>query len=434
MRFELLNKLKFFHADSLHSMLSGLSSSQLENLEKQIDCFGPFLEEQRSALDQNQREEEEEAVSPALEGYPWEERGLLSDRGKSLIGSGKVVAICLAGGLGARLAQGVKGKIPISLTGKTLFQIFFEKVAAASRAYQRPLMVAVMISQQNYDETLTYLKQHQFFHVDPSQVFLFIQEEIPYLDEEGNWFLQEKDLLATAPCGNGDLPRALKKAGILSRWRDLKVQWITITPIDNPLANPFDPFQIGLQESLGVDVTLKAVPRLHEKEEVGILVLKEGRLQIAEYLEQKRDVLKEQVLLANTGLFSFSLDFLNRMSEVSFPWHLSLKKVVFSEKKLWKFEKFLFDGLKIANEIAIVVCSRADTFAPLKRLEGESGIEAVQTALWQKDCRTLERITGLQPPADLLEIDRAFEYPTDSLLKEYKGKKLIPIQGYVGLE
>src|SRR5208283_3798976 len=72
--------------------------------------------------------------------------------GEAALRAGRVAAFTVAGGQGTRLGyDGPKGTFPITpLKGKSLFQVFAEKILAAGRRHGRPLHWFIMTSLQNH--------------------------------------------------------------------------------------------------------------------------------------------------------------------------------------------------------------------------------------------------------------------------------------------
>ena len=84
---------------------------------------------------------------------------------------------------------------------------------------------------------------------------------------------------------------------------------------------------------------------------------------------------------ANIGQFAFSMDFLERMAEVSLPWHIAKKKANAWEKgevSIAKCETFLFDVLPYAKNPKLLLYPRETSYAPLKNLIGDKSPEMVR--------------------------------------------------------
>lgn len=322
--------------------------------------------------------------------------------GRALISSGKVGCIVLAGGDGSRLGwEGPKGTYPISLVKqKTLFQLLYDRVQAASASFGKELKLAVMTSPLNHEHT-----RRAF----PDSVDFFTQNLVPMLDTDGNVLGEER------PNGNGEVLKRFYESGLYEKWRKERVEYLQVILIDNPLAEPFDPNQIGIHFSKGADLTLKAILRENPEEKVGVIGKHNGKLTIIEYSENP----PKDWNLANTSLFSFHMDFVDKTKEVELPHH-EVKKFI-GQKPVLKQECFIFDLLPFAEKSEVILYPRKATFAPLKNRDD---VGVVQRALLERDKEVFHLLTGEKPKEQIFELDAAFYYPTETLKEKWKGKSL----------
>lgn len=119
-------------------------------------------------------------------------------------------------------------------------------------------------------------------------------------------------------------------------------------------------------------------------------------------------------------------------AEEGLPLHIALKpSKTLSEEGVtinnpkpnaWKYERFIFDILPLAQKVAALMVPREACFSPLKNSEGEGSPSSVTAALLQKDKTTLAKITGLPAPNFDFELTQEFHYPTTDLLRKWKGK------------
>jgi UDP-N-acetylglucosamine/UDP-N-acetylgalactosamine diphosphorylase len=262
----------------------------------------------------------------------------------------KMACLILAGGQGTRFGSKLpKGITPFGYNPTTtLFQIILSKIQAKGKH----LPVAIMTSPFTHDATRNYLEQHDWFGLD---IELFQQDVFPMCDEEGNM------MMTNAPDGNGKVFSLLVQRGIWEKWRDCGIKFVQVIPIDNPLANPFDEELISIHEEKKVELVLRAIERNDPKESLGIVGVQKGRLSIQEYSEWDG---RKGYTLGNTGLFSCSMPFIQRVADLSLPWHLARKK--HDGKWVWKFEKFIFDLFPYADTYRILLSDRNKCFAPIK--------------------------------------------------------------------
>ena len=337
----------------------------------------------------------------------------------------------LAGGQGTRLGTSLpKALVEVTpIRKKTLLQLFCEKTAAASFAYENPLQIAIMTSSLNHQQIADYLLQNSYFGLKESQVKLFMQDDAPFVNEEGNWIEETPGNFAAGPDGNGHSLKKLMESGIGKHWKEQGIESLIVLPIDNPLADPFDAALCGEHALKNQDVTIKAIKRADPAEKVGVVVLQDGKVAVQEYSELPDHF---DAPLAHTGLFCFSLSFVERIAQLELPWHLARKS--YRGHKIWKFERFLFDVLSHTQKAGVLVYPREDVYAPLKNLEGHHSLETVQRALSAFDRRLVADLTKLPEPSHLFELDPAFYYVSLDRKKVWSGKTLPVLDYYPAAE
>jgi UDP-N-acetylglucosamine/UDP-N-acetylgalactosamine diphosphorylase len=317
-----------------------------------------------------------EVFEPVLEADPasptWAPLGI------HRLTQGTVASLILAGGQGSRLGASVpKALVIVTPDGaKTLLELHLEKIQQASILHQTKIPCAIITSPENHDVIAQFLKTKGLEEL----ATLVMQNEAPFLDDDGNWILREDGKLAKGPDGNGYALHLLQKNGILKEWRAAGIQEITLVPIDNPLADPVDPVLIGYHVAHPADVTLKVITRHNPEEKVGIIVRKNGHVAVQEYSELPSS-LPKQTCLAHIGLFALSLDFAERVSKEELPWHLARKQDPASKQLVWKFERFIFDVLPFSHKTNLLLYPRDDVYSPLKNATGEKSLATVQAAL-----------------------------------------------------
>ena len=342
-------------------------------------------------------------------------------KGEELLSQGKVACLVLAGGQGTRLGNSLpKALVEVTpVRKKTLLQRLCEKTAAASTLYKTPLQMAIMTSTFNHQEITEYLVKNDYFGLNASQVHLFMQDSVPFVNDEGNWIVEASGAFAAGPDGNGHSLRKLIESGIGTKWKEQGIESLIVLPIDNPLADPFDAALCGDHVLNHREVTIKAIERSDPSEKVGVLVSLKGQLAVQEYSELPEHF---EAPLAHIGLFCFSFSFIEKVAEVELPWHLARK--TYGNQKIWKFERFLFDVLAHTEKAGVLVYPREDVYAPLKNLEGRQSLETVQQALVAFDKRLVADLTKMPEPSHLIELDPAFYYLSPDHKKNWQGKTL----------
>jgi len=440
-------KLRAIKQQHIFAWYDELTPSKKEKLLRQISKIDiPVFRLQQQLLSKKNRSLR--GVQPvsnyALRGH---KENLM--QGQNLIAEGKVACLIIAGGQGTRLQwRGPKGTFPISLIkNKSLFQVFAEKILAASVFFQRKLSVAIMTSSQNHAETVSFFSKNNFFGLNHKQVDFFVQDSLPLLDSKGNLFLSKKEEFATGPDGNGSALSLLVSNGIWKRWYSTGVRFVNVILVDNPLADPFDPELIGHQHNQGADAVIKCIVRELANEKVGILIKQNDRLKVVEYTELSDDeryaTVKTSKLkhsLANISLFCFTMDFIKDASQAQLPLHIAHKSapclnrngdiVEPNTPNSWKFERFLFDTLLLTDKVHTLVYPREECFAPLKNAFGEASVSNVQRALLFRDRAIIRNLTNTPAPPFPIELAQQFYYPTEELKTKWKGKT-IQQPGYI---
>lgn len=365
--------------------------------------------------------------------------------GREAIARGKMGCLIVAGGQGTRLKlNGPKGLYPISnIRKKSLFQLFAEKIVAAGRQVNHTLSTAIMSSPLNHAMTKTYFDAHAQFGLKNKQLDIFSQNMLPFLDENGNLFLEKKGTIAFGPDGNGSALHNFWNQGIGPKWKEMGIEYVNFVLIDNPLADPFDAELLGFHISNNNTITIKCTSKLSPDEKVGVLVQREGKVNVIEYSEMpesERNALNQKGTLkhscANISLFCINLAFIEELCKkhTPLPLHPAFKSapsLTNKENKAWKFEYFIFDILPLADKVEALIYPREKCFAPLKNISGMDSPATVQLALLHQDRDTYEKLFGKKPPAGVFELAQDFYYPTDLLLDIWKNK--IPFNDpYIG--
>ena len=176
-------------------LLKGIEQLSLEKLSiflAQLQKYDPALARKQKELVLNAKKTKDCIDQPCI---AFERSGNAQDdaRGQELVRQGKVGCLIMAGGQGTRLGyNGPKGAVPVTpIMRKSLFQLFCERVKAASSFAERPLPLCIMTSPLNHDQTITFFEEHSYFGLCPLQVTFFQQEMLPFLDDCGHWLLEE---------------------------------------------------------------------------------------------------------------------------------------------------------------------------------------------------------------------------------------------------
>ncbi|MFM1823509.1 MAG: hypothetical protein RI967_1775 [Planctomycetota bacterium] len=379
-------------------------------------------------------------------------------RGEELLRAGKLAAFTVAGGQGTRLGwKGPKGTYPATVvTGKPLFRVFAEQIAATERRYGRAIPWYIMTSPLNDADTRAFFADNNWFGRDPADTFLFPQGTMPSIDFDGKLVLESPGAIAVNPDGHGGSIRALHASGALEDMKARGIEHLSYFQVDNPLVRIADPAFLGLHadpaRSSG-EMSSKMVAKRDAAEKVGVFCEAAGRTVVVEYsdlpaeLAQATDAAGR--LRFNAGsiaLHLISVAFLDRLTAGDFalPFHKARKKVPYwcdargatvdpAEPNAIKFEAFVFDALPLAAKSLVLETAREDEFAPIKNASGDDSPATSHQLQSNRAAAWLER-AGIRIPrrpngdADLrLEIDPATALDADDLDADEIAAQLPPI-------
>jgi len=322
------------------------------------------------------------------------------DAGAEAIQAGRVAAFTVAGGQGTRLGyDGPKGTYPVTpVTGKTLFQVFAEKIARSGERFGRTIPWFIMTSEINHAATVDAFEANDYFGLPKGSVHFFTQGLVPAVGRDGKILLSAKDKIAMTPDGHGGSLRALVRSGAVDTMKEAGIDTVSYFQVDNPIIRCIDPAFIGFHVLGGSELSSKMVPKAYALEKVGHFCVQEGVTKVIEYSDMPAEMQEETDddgnLRFNAGsvaIHVFDRDFIARAGgdskDARLPFHRANKKIPYvdaegnevspEEPNGIKFEMFVFDALPLAGNPVIIEAPRADDFSPVKNAEGR---DSPQTA------------------------------------------------------
>lgn len=356
--------------------------------------------------------------------------------GEALIRAGKVACFTVAGGQGSRLGyEGPKGCFPTSCaTEKSLFRIFAEGILGTQRRHEVTIPWYIMTSPLNHDATVAFFEEHGHFGLNASAVRFFPQGVMPSFDKEtGKLLLAEPGVLATNPDGHGGSFKALRVSGALDDMKQRGVEHLSYFQVDNPLTRPVDPVFLGLHASSpdsSGQFSSKMVAKATWNEKVGVFCVADGKTQVIEYSDLPEDLAKltdDQGNLAfNAGsvaIHAIGVEFIDKVTSndaFALPFHRAIKKVPFvdpetgqrnepAEPNAIKLERFVFDGIPIADHSIVVETARIEEFAPVKNATGTDSIESSKVLQTERAAQWLESNGVSVPRRDDGSVDAVIE-------------------------
>jgi UDP-N-acetylglucosamine/UDP-N-acetylgalactosamine diphosphorylase len=297
-----------------------------------------------------------------------------------------------------------------------------------------------MTSDANDAQTRAFFKQHNYFGLNPQDVFIFQQGMMPAFGSDGRLLLGERSSLALSPDGHGGSLRALHRSGALSDMRKRGVEHLSYFQIDNPLVHTIDPLFLGLHDLTGSEMSSKTIPKAGPLEKVGNFVEADGVVQVIEYSDFPDELAKQTnpdgSLRFNEGsiaIHALRVSFVERLNaggNLNLPWHRADKKVPFVDENgnvikpdkpnAVKLEQFVFDAIPLAKNAIVYTTDRAEEFSPVKNAEGVDSPATCRrdqirrAARWMKSAGIEVATQGGEPDATL-EISPLFATSAEQL-------------------
>ena len=318
------------------------------------------------------------------------------DIGIKAIRAGKVAAVLLAGGQGTRLGcEGPKGMVNIGLTKEVfIFEFIFKNLLDTAKAAEAWIPLYIMTSVKNNEQTISFLKKHDFFGYPQEYVTFYIQDMTPSVDYQGKLLMEAPGRLSLSPGGNGGWFSSMVKAKLLEDQHRRKIEWINVFAVDNVLQKVADPYFVGATIATGHLSGAKVVRKADPKERVGVLCLEDRKPSIVEYYEMTDEMINERKdngeLSYAFGVilnYLFRLDKLEDIIKYDLPVHVVEKKIPYlsadgnyvepEELNGYKFEELVLDMVHLFDSCLPFEVIRENEFAPIKNA---SGVDSVDTA------------------------------------------------------
>lgn len=319
--------------------------------------------------------------------------------GADIIKNNQYAVITMAGGQGTRLGHnGPKGTFMVHLNNgdKYLFQIIVEALQKANSKYDVTIPWYIMTSEENNDQTLAFLEEHNYFGYPKESVTLFKQGKVPLISNQGKLLIGANKLIKEASDGNGSIYASLKNDGILNEMKNKNIKWVFVGGVDNILLRIVDPLLLGVTVTQGNKIASKSVKKASPHERAGVFCKIDGKPGIIEYSELPEDMAEEldnngELVYGDVNILShlFRIDALEELSSIQLPYHIAEKVSDYldengnlvkpTEKNVYKFESFIFDAFSNYNNMSILRVNRNEEFAPIKNKEGVDSPETATT-------------------------------------------------------
>jgi UTP--glucose-1-phosphate uridylyltransferase len=269
------------------------------------------------------------------------ERERLEELGRIALSEGQVALVVLAGGMATRMGGVVKALVE-ALPGKTFLDLRLREIDALQRNYGAAPPLWLMTSHST-DEPI---RDALGAHLDGERVGVFSQFLSLRLTPEGDLYLDAQGRPSEHAPGHGDLPEALQKSGLLTRFVERGGRVVMVTNLDN-VGGTLDPAIIGWHLNHGQPVTSEVVEKV-AGDRGGIPVRVDGKLCVLEEFRIPKRFDPASVRVFNTNVFHFDA---RALHDLDIPWtYFRVTKQV-DERPVIQFER-------LVNEVTSFLPSR----------------------------------------------------------------------------
>ncbi len=236
--------------------------------------------------------------------------------GLEALRGGEVAQVVLAGGMATRFGGVVKAVVP-AVDGRSFLEVKLGQPRELERTVGAVVPVALMTSFATDEAVRAHVEARAL-----GGPLVFSQFVSLRLDEQGELFRDGGGRVSPYAQGHGDLLPALRRSGVLERFRERGVRVVTVSNVDN-LGARVDPAVIGAHLLAGRPLTCEVAVK--EGDLGGAPVRVDGRLQLVEGPRIPPGFDQEQVPVFNTNTAVVDLDALDR--DYDLTWLYVLKTV-----------------------------------------------------------------------------------------------------------
>lgn len=363
------------------------------------------------------------------------EREMYEKKGIEAIKYNKLAVVTMAGGQGTRLGHsGPKGTFIFDPeNNKSIFEALCDTLKDAVKKYDTVIPWYLMTSKENNAATIQFFEEHNYFGYPKEAVKFFKQGQLPMVALNGKILMEENGLVKEAANGHGGTLQSMDRCKVIEEMKNNGIEWVFINGVDNVLVKPVDPLLMGMSIHNKVLGAVKAIEKTDPKEKVGVFCRKNKKVGVIEYTEisdemaHLRDDYGSLVYGDANAIFHlYNIKGLEKVSEISLPYHTAVKKasyldengnkVVGDKPNAYKFEMFIFDSYEMFDDVVVLRVKREEEFAPIKNAEGQDSPETARK-LYRDYMNKVEYMKKYQ------------EWSTSSVFDEETRKELLLIAG-----
>lgn len=386
---QILEVLKKYNQEHLLNFWSELNEDQKQSLQKQLNSIDfakvDKLYKSLKTISIPQGEIVEPLDYFIKNEFSAKERRKLENQGTAMLKSGQYAVVTMAGGQGTRLGhKGPKGTFELNLFPKkeSLFEILANKIKKANKRYNIEIPWYIMTSETNNGDTISFFESKNYFGYDKEKIKFFIQNKLPLVDTNGKILLSETYQVYEASNGNGNLFESLKENNMISDMKNRGIKWIFISGIDNILVKIADPIFLALTINNGTEIGAKTIFKKDPYSRDWVFCKKNSKPAMLGYERITDEITNANIdgrfLYREINILChlFSIDALEKISNIDLPYHRATKKntyineegmkIVPEEPNSYKFETFIFDAFRFFDKITLLRVQEEKEFAPIK--------------------------------------------------------------------
>ena len=237
----------------------------------------------------------------------------LHARGAAAIAAGQVGVVYLAGGMATRFGGVVKAVVPV-LGAQTFLDLKLADAARIARAHATTVPAWLLTSYATHGALEAVVAERA---PDPRVPLGCVPQFVSLrLTADGGLFREADGTLSPYAPGHGDLSFALRRAGVLERFRAAGGRYLHMSNVDN-LAATLDPAVIGAHLASGRGLTAEVV-RKDPGDRGGAPARVDGQVQILEAFRFPPGFDQDAIAVFNTNTFVLDIDAIDRDFDLTF--------------------------------------------------------------------------------------------------------------------
>jgi UTP--glucose-1-phosphate uridylyltransferase len=224
-------------------------------------------------------------------------RKALAERGEEAMRRGEVAAVILAGGMATRFGGVVKAAVEV-MDGMSFLELKLKDIQAVAERAGASVPVYLMTSFATHEAIETMAAP---LSTERCPIVCFPQFISLRVTPDGELFRDVDGHLSSHAPGHGDLTFALRRSGILRKFRDAGGRTLMMSNVDN-LTATLDPAVIGAHLEAGAALTAEMAPK-EPGDKGGAPARVDGKAQIVEAFRFPENFDQERIPVFNTNTF-----------------------------------------------------------------------------------------------------------------------------------